>query len=33
MKLGKWMMFQIKDVDGVEDYKKLMAVKLLPKVE
>lgn len=33
MKLGKWMMFQIKDVDGVEDYKKLMAVKLLPKIE
>jgi hypothetical protein len=30
MKLGKWMMFQIKDGVGVEDYKKLMSVKLAP---
>ena len=31
MKLGKWMMFQIKDQTGVEDYKRLMSVKLQPK--
>lgn len=31
MKIGKWMMFQIKDMAGVEDYKKLISVKLLPK--
>jgi hypothetical protein len=28
MKLGKWMMFQIKDAEGVEDYKKLISVKM-----
>jgi len=28
MKLGKWMMFQIKDLAGVEDYKNLVSVKL-----
>ncbi|MDP4088860.1 MAG: DUF3788 domain-containing protein [Bacillota bacterium] len=28
MKLGKWMMFQIKDQTGVDDYKKLMSVKM-----
>lgn len=33
MKIGKWMMFQIKDIAGVEDYKKLISVKLLPKIE
>lgn len=31
MKLGKWMMFQIRDAAGVEDYKRLMAVKMPPK--
>lgn len=31
MKMGKWMMFQIKDMAGAEDYKKLISVKLLPK--
>jgi hypothetical protein len=31
MKLGKWMMFQIKDAAGVEDYKQLVTVKLPPK--
>ena len=31
MKMGKWMMFQIKDLTGLEDYKKLAAVKLPPK--
>jgi len=28
MKVGKWIMFQIKDLAGVEDYKKLISVKL-----
>lgn len=31
MKLGKWLMFQINSTAGVEDYKKMMAVKLPPK--
>ena len=31
MKLGKWMMFQIKDSAGLEDYKKLISIKLQPK--
>lgn len=31
MKLGKWMMFRIADAAGVEDYKRLIAVKLPPK--
>lgn len=30
MKLGKWMMFQITDKAGVEDYKQLISVKLAP---
>jgi len=28
MKLGKWMMFQIKDLVALEDYKNLVSVKL-----
>jgi hypothetical protein len=31
MKIGKWMMFQINDSTGVEDYKLLVATKLKPK--
>lgn len=31
MKIGKWIMFQIKDSSGFEDYKKLISVKLAPK--
>ena len=31
MKTGKWMMFQIKDFTGVEDYKLLAGVKMLGK--
>ena len=31
MKLGKWMMFQIRDASGVEDYKNIISVKMLPK--
>lgn len=31
MKIGKWMMFQIKDPVQVEDYKKILSVKLQPK--
>lgn len=31
MKTGKWMMFQIKDSTGVEDYKLLAEVKMLGK--
>jgi len=31
MHLGKWMMFQIKDQIGLEDYKNLVSVKLQPK--
>jgi hypothetical protein len=31
MKLGKWIMFQIKDNAGVEDYKRLISVKMPPK--
>lgn len=31
MKTGKWMMFQIKDSIGVEDYKLLAGVKMLGK--
>jgi hypothetical protein len=31
MKLGKWMMFQIKTKVGAEDYKKLISVKMMPK--
>lgn len=32
MKMGKCIMFQIKDSTGLEDYKKLVSVKLMPKV-
>ena len=32
MRLGKWMMFRINDASGVEDYKKIISVKMLPKV-
>jgi len=31
MKIGKWIMFQINNATGVEDYKKMVAVKLPPK--
>ena len=31
MKLGKWMMFQITDQAGVEDYKRIISVKLPSK--
>ena len=31
MKLGKWIMFRIKDGSGVEDYKKIVSVKMPPK--
>ena len=31
MKVGKWMMFQIKDLADLEDYKNLVSVKLQPK--
>jgi hypothetical protein len=31
MKLGKWIMFRINSTAGVEDYKRMMAVKLPPK--
>lgn len=31
MKLGKWMMFQIKDEIGLNDYKQLIGIKLSPK--
>ncbi|MBP7175086.1 MAG: DUF3788 domain-containing protein [Thermoclostridium sp.] len=31
MKIGKWLMFQINNATTVEDYKKMMAVKLPPK--
>ena len=31
MKIGKWVMFQIKDSVTLEDYKKLISVKLPPK--
>lgn len=32
MKQGKWIMFQIKDDAGVEDYKKLISLKITSKV-
>lgn len=32
MKLGKWMMFRIKDDAGVEDYKRIISVKLSPRL-
>lgn len=32
MKIGKWMMLQIKDKEGVEDYKRIVSIKLTPKV-
>lgn len=32
MKMGKWMMFQINDRTGLEDYKHLISVKLTPRV-
>jgi len=32
MKLGKWMMMRIADKERLEDYKKILAVKLPPKV-
>ena len=31
MKVGKWVMFQVKDSVTLEDYKKLISVKLPPK--
>lgn len=31
MKLGKWMMFTIDNDEKLEDYKRIMAVKLKPK--
>ena len=31
MKLGKWMMFRISDVSGVEDYKNIISIKMPPK--
>ncbi|QNU65679.1 DUF3788 domain-containing protein [Ruminiclostridium herbifermentans] len=31
MKIGKWVMFQVKDLATLEDYKKLISVKLSPK--
>lgn len=31
MKIGKWVMFQVKDLATLEDYKKLVSVKLFPK--
>ncbi len=31
MKIGKWVMFQVKDLTTLEDYKKLVSVKLPPK--
>lgn len=31
MKIGKWIMFQIRDKAGVDDYKQLISVKLTPK--
>jgi len=31
MKMGKWMMYQINDRTGVEDYKRLISAKLTPK--
>lgn len=31
MKMGKWIMFQIKDLVGLEDYINLVSVKLPPK--
>ena len=33
MKLGKWMMFQIKDEAGVADYKQLISVKMPPAAQ
>jgi hypothetical protein len=30
MKLGRWMMFRITDKTGVEDYKRLISVKMKP---
>lgn len=33
MKVGKWMMFQIKAQTGLEDYKKLISVKMSQKNE
>jgi hypothetical protein len=33
MKLGKWIMFQIKDLAGLEDYKNLVSIKLPPKLK
>ncbi len=31
MKIGKWMMFPIKNREDLEDYKKLISVKMAPK--
>lgn len=31
MKLGKWIVFRINDASGVEDYKNIISVKMLPK--
>lgn len=31
MKLGKWMMFRINSASGVDDYKNIISVKMLPK--
>jgi hypothetical protein len=31
MKIGKWVMFQVKDLATLEDYKRLISVKLSPK--
>jgi hypothetical protein len=33
MKTGKWMMFRIESESGLEDYKRLCAVKLKPKYQ
>jgi hypothetical protein len=33
MKMGKWIMFQINDSTTLEDYKKILTVKLQPKVK
>lgn len=32
MKMGRWMMFRIEDPEGLEDYKRLVSVKLRPAV-
>ena len=31
MKIGKWMMFQVKNLQNLEDYKKILSIKMVPQ--